>query len=112
MIAIFDRVMWLYLFAIIVCAYGFGLFIWWWYKVKDASAVYVYVTLLFIGQGFSYALQFWTRYLRSSDEMAAYNIIVNSDIWFLRLFAPVICLFAIVAHMTWRVINDRKNMEG
>lgn len=107
MIAIFDKVMWLYIAAVIICIYGFGLFVWWWAKMKDASAVYIYVTLLFAGEIFNYSIQFWSRYLRVTGCSFEYTLFVNSPLWFIRLFIPVACLLAIIIHMTYRVIKNK-----
>ena len=94
-----------YIACIAVSFYGFLLFAWWWRKVGKPSDVFVCVTMWFITNGVSDLISLYGSIMRTNNA-AAYSILVNSDLWYIRRIPELVILTVLVVRMTMRVVQN------
>lgn len=105
-----DIVVALYLATAILSTYGFCLFSWWWFRLRRASYMYTYVTALLGGLAINYWMNFYARMYRGSHT---YVELLDTWFWAARLVLILLCVLAIVVHMTYRVfVLNKRLTEG
>ena len=86
----------------VVSFYGFVLFCWWWAYKGEASTIYIYLTILLLGLGIDNGIEAYARYQWLATGVDSFRLTVW---WPLRLVVGTIALFALVGHMTVRIIT-------
>jgi hypothetical protein len=93
----------------VVSFYGFALFVFWWVYKGSASTIYVYLTILLLGLGIDNAVESYARYEFIAHGADTFRFTIW---WPLRLAIGTIALFALVGHMTVRVISTWRKVNS
>ena len=91
-----------------VSFYGFFLFCFWWFYKGEASSIYIYLTFLLLGLGIDNSVEAYARYTWIHTGVDTFRLTVW---WPLRLAVGTLALFAMVGHMTVRIISTWKRIK-
>jgi len=102
-----DPTLLLYIIITTIAIYGFCLFFWWGVSsTKRPNSMYWYVTFMLFGTAVNNGIAGYVRYLKFGNDIA-YHQMLESDIWPLRLWLLLFCVFGIVAHGSVRYFRSK-----